>query len=400
MAAVTLSEVARAAGVSPATASRVLNGSSRTPGADIADRVRAAADALGYIANAQAQALARSSSGLLGLIVHDIADPYFSSIARGVQSAARELGKTLLLICTEGTPAEERLAVEAFTSRRTDAIVLAGSRSARPEDADDNAALLRESERYLANGGRLVLVGHDLIDNRPGRGALRAAGPGGEAGPWDAAGPGGATGPGDATGPATSQEQHGEATIATAAGASPHLVVDIPNESLAFDLARALSRQGHTRFAVVAGPEGLMTSDLRLAGFQRGLAEGGLGPAEVTRAGFNREGGFKAGLSLESAVRGAAAEGSALCIFAVNDRMAMGVVAALRQQGLEAPADYSVAGFDDINTLEDFFPGLTTVRLPLEDIGRTAAEAALTTGGHGPTAGSVILRESTGRKPA
>lgn len=61
MAVSTLSEVARLAGVSLATASRVLNGSSRKPAEDIADRVRQAADKLGYVPNAQAQALAKSS---------------------------------------------------------------------------------------------------------------------------------------------------------------------------------------------------------------------------------------------------------------------------------------------------------------------------------------------------
>ena len=66
VAASTLTEVARLAGVSPATASRVLNGSARTPGPDIAERVRKAAESLGYIPNAQAQGLAKSSSGSSG----------------------------------------------------------------------------------------------------------------------------------------------------------------------------------------------------------------------------------------------------------------------------------------------------------------------------------------------
>ena len=78
--------------------------------------------------------------------------------------------------------------------------------------------------------------------------------------------------------------------------------------------------------------------------------------------------------------------------------LAMGVVAALRQCGLNAPADYAVAGFDDINTLEDFIPGLTTVRLPLEEIGRSAAEAALTGADPAPAAGTIVLRESTGER--
>src|SRR3954467_9178691 len=111
VAATTLAEVAHSAGVSPATASRVLNGSARTPAPDIAERVRKAAESLGYIPNAQAQGLAKSSSGLIGLIVHDIADPYFAAIARGVQAAARDERKMVLLATTEGSPADERAAV-------------------------------------------------------------------------------------------------------------------------------------------------------------------------------------------------------------------------------------------------------------------------------------------------
>ena len=95
-----LQEVAAEAGVSLATASRVLNGSDRHPRPDIVARVRAAADALGYVPHAQAQALARSTTDLVGLVVHDIADPYFSTIAGGVQDVAQPLGKQTLLAST------------------------------------------------------------------------------------------------------------------------------------------------------------------------------------------------------------------------------------------------------------------------------------------------------------
>ncbi len=129
--AVKLSEVARQAGVSLATASRVLNGSARTPAADISDRVKAATEELGYVANAQAQALARSTTGLVGLVVHDIADPYFSAIAHGVQETALHYRHQVLLAGTDiaggAEPAEsaELAAVNAFISYRTDAIILA-----------------------------------------------------------------------------------------------------------------------------------------------------------------------------------------------------------------------------------------------------------------------------------
>ena len=168
MAASTLTEVARLAGVSPATASRVLNGSARKPGPGVSERVRQAAETLGYIPNAQAQALAKSSSGLVGLIVHDIADPYFSAIARGVQEVAREQHKMVLLATTGGTPADEKDAVAAFAARRADAIVIAGSRSRRPEDEKGNAELAAELDRYCRNGGHVGVVGQAIV----GAGAL------------------------------------------------------------------------------------------------------------------------------------------------------------------------------------------------------------------------------------
>src|SRR5918999_4643237 len=80
---VTLLDVANEAGVSLATASRAINGSTRKVREDLRERVLAAARKLDYSANAQAQAMARGQTSVIGLLVHDIADPYFSSIASG-----------------------------------------------------------------------------------------------------------------------------------------------------------------------------------------------------------------------------------------------------------------------------------------------------------------------------
>lgn len=368
MAASTLTEVARLAGVSPATASRVLNGSARKPGQDIAERVRQAAASLGYIPNAQAQGLAKSSSGLIGLIVHDIADPYFAAIARGVQEAAREQRKMVLLATTEGAPADEREAVAAFAARRADSIVIAGSRSSRPEDQEGNAELAAELDRYCRNGGHVGVVGHPVVG-------------------------------------------------ATATGG--YHVVPVPNEELAASLAQELAATHDGDFVIIGGPEGLFTSDDRVRGFQRGLSKAGRPPAEVLRSAFNRSGGYEAGLALAARIKAARtkAEGtkgarsddgdgpgasSRTCIFAANDVMAIGAAAALRSEGLRIPRDATIAGFDDIETLRDFRPALSTVHLPLEEIGRRAtrsANAGSETGdaeaAPGPVTGQVTLRRST-----
>jgi LacI family transcriptional regulator len=65
------------------------------------------------------------------------------------------------------------------------------------------------------------------------------------------------------------------------------------------------------------------------------------------------------------------------CVFAVTDVMAMGALARLRAGGLQVPADIALAGFDDIGTLRDVYPPLTTVRLPLKRMGEMAASLVL-----------------------
>jgi LacI family transcriptional regulator len=82
--------------------------------------------------------------------------------------------------------------------------------------------------------------------------------------------------------------------------------------------------------------------------------------------------------------------------------MALGAIAAFRAHGVRVPEDVGVAGFDDITTLRDVTPSLTTVRLPLLDMGRLVCEMALNQrAGDTPRVvrvrGEVVLRESTAR---
>ena len=94
----TLAEVARHAGVSKATASRVLSDSATPVEPDTAAKVRQAARELGYVTNPHARALARSTSPSIGLLIHEISNPYFSEIASGVLAAA-ERHDRMVMIC-------------------------------------------------------------------------------------------------------------------------------------------------------------------------------------------------------------------------------------------------------------------------------------------------------------
>lgn len=333
-----LQDVAARAGVSLATASRVLNGSSRTPAPALVERVRAAAAELGYVVNAQAQALAKARTGLLGLVVQDISDPYFSSIAAGAQAQARPHGLQLLLASTDRDPAAEREAVDAFAAHRADAIVVVGTRWT----GDDDAALAEALGRYAAAGGRAVVVGQPL----------------------------------------------GEAAV-----------VRPPNAPGSRALAEALLGQGHRRFVVVTGPDRVVTARERADAFTA-AAEAGGGHVEpaVVAGQFSRDGGYGAAAEVTRLTRDGAGRP---CVFAVTDVMAIGLIAGLRDAGLAVPRDVLVAGFDDIPTLRDHVPALTTVRVPLEEIGRRAVLVAL---GEADEAGEgdpalatqVLLRESTG----
>ncbi|MFE7406974.1 LacI family DNA-binding transcriptional regulator [Isoptericola sp. NPDC057559] len=332
-----LQDVADRAGVSLATASRVLNGSARQPGAELVARVQAAASELGYVVNAQAQALARARSGLLGLVVQDISDPYFSSIAAGAQNAARDRGRLVLLASTGRDPEAEREAVAAFAAHRVDAVVVAGTRWTPDEDA----ALAAELDAFVAAGGRSVIVGQPVGDGS---------------------------------------------------------VVRPPNAAGARALAEALLAQGQRRFVVLGGPARVVTSRERTDAFTAAARAGGGTVAEVLTAEFSRDGGYAAGDDVAELVRDEPAGGEPLCVFAVTDVMAIGLIARLRELGVEVPRDVRVAGFDDVPTLRDHVPALSTVRIPLEDMGSLAVRAAVddAVGGAVTDVGfEVRLRDST-----
>jgi len=114
---------------------------------------------------------------------------------------------------------------------------------------------------------------------------------------------------------------------------------------------------------------------------------------DVMHCEFTRDGGYAAMAKLIDAGR------RVECVFAVNDVMAVGAIACLRDRGLRVPADVAVAGFDDIPTLRDITPALTTVRLPLSDIGAAVAAMVLAPRADTPKlesiAATVVVRAST-----
>jgi LacI family transcriptional regulator len=130
---------------------------------------------------------------------------------------------------------------------------------------------------------------------------------------------------------------------------------------------------GHTRIAHVAGPTGLWCSRSRLDGYRAGLAAAGIEvlPELVKDGSFDYRSGFDAGAELMRL------EEPPTAVFAASDHMAMGVYEAVRKAGRRVPDDVSVVGFDDLPEAQWASPPLTTVRQPLTQMGRMAAQIAL-----------------------
>ncbi|MFP3464597.1 LacI family DNA-binding transcriptional regulator [Leifsonia sp. SIMBA_070] len=322
----TLSEVAEHAGVSLATASRALNGSTRTVNPELRERVLASAVALGYSANLQAQAVARGTSNVVALVVGDIADPYFAAIASGVVRVADERGLVVTISATgpyvgDASVEREKSALTALRGQRPRAVVLASSRVVGAPTSE------LPSRRVAVIGG----------------------------------------------------------------GASEFATIDVDNRGGAAALATELRALGYRDFAILAGPEELVTVRDRVEGFRSVVPS-----SSVIHAEFSREGAERATADLLAS--GERPE----CIFAVSDVMALGVMAALRKAGIAPGTEIAVAGFDDIPLVADVTPALTSVALPLADIGARALDLALS--GHTDASAStaaaaqVRLRASTPRR--
>ncbi len=310
---VRLADVADHAGVSLSTASRVLSYDSPPGRPDVRRRVLASADALGYVPNPHARALATANSATVGLVVHDLRDSYFALVAGGVIRVANEHGLFVTIHCTFRDPVQELRYVGMLRAQRARAVILAGSGF---EDRAHIKVMSAALSAYTESGGAVVLISRHRF-------------------------------PGDA--------------------------VLVDNRQGAAEMARHLADLGHQRFGVVAGPARLTTVRDRLTGFRQGLASRQLELPDslVVRDDFSRDGGYRA------ASRLLASAPEITCLFAVNDVMAVGALAAAREAGIAVPGQLSLAGFGDVPIAQDVTPALTTVRLPLEQIGAEAMQLAL-----------------------
>lgn len=321
-----ITEVARLAGVSTATASRVVSSADYPVSAATRARVLDAARTLDYVPNALARGLLKSQIPVVAVIVHDITDPYFAEVVRGVEDAASPAGYLVITCSSERDAERESSYVRLLRSMRAAGVIFAASGLDDPERND-------ELHKHLA--------------------AMRVDG-------------------------------------AAVVHLSPHALGDadvgVDNEAGMASMVGALVELGHRQIAFLAGPSSLFVARARLAGYRRGLREAGIAFDQrlVLHTGFDAAAGA---LGVDTLLDGTVPFTAISC---ANDPLAMGVLARLAELGIDVPGHVSVAGFDDVPVAAITSPSLSTVRLPLREMGRLGfVEAARVLGGE--TMASTVL---------
>jgi DNA-binding LacI/PurR family transcriptional regulator len=294
-----LADVAKQAGVSEATVSRVLNG---RPG--ISESTRAAVlTALDVIGYERPTHLRVRRARMIGLIVPELQNPIFPALAEVVAGALAQRGFNAVL-CTRTGSMSEAEYVEMLLERQVSGMIFAGGQYAEADAPHEHY------ERLLQLRLPVVLVN----------------------------------------------------------AAAEHL--DFPrvstDDAVAMEQAYShLAYLGHERIGLILGPRDHVPSARKLAAFE--LAAGDATPSElVERTRFSLEGGHAAAARLIG--RGVTG------IICASDPLALGAIRAARRQGLSVPSDLSVIGYDDSAFMSCTDPPLTTVRQPIEAIGRAAVE--------------------------
>jgi len=334
---VTIRDIARAAGVSVATVSRVINGRPDVS-PQTRDAVLRVARQHNFTTNRSARALSVGRTGLVGFTLPWVDQNYFTGILSGAAEALYEQEQRIVLCPTHHEHDREVTLLERLMNGTTDgAIVLL------PEESNDELRRLQE-------------VGYPFVVADPRQ-------------------------PLDEGIPAVSASH-----LAGARAATDHLL-----------------RLGHRRIGLITGFPGWTATEERREGYKAALAAAAVPflPELVVEGEFDAETGYTAARRLLELPDPPTA------IFASNDNMAAGALRAAAERGLSVPGQLSVVGFDDTELARILSPQLTTVRQPMEELGRTAVsllnrliEGQRIEALRVELSTKLIVRESTGPAPA
>ncbi|WP_163507337.1 substrate-binding domain-containing protein [Fodinicola acaciae] len=310
-------DVAAAAGVSVAAVSLALSGNPRIP-TETRDRIAAVAREMGYRPHAGARALRTELTGSLGLVISDVANPFFAELAGEIQRAAAAEGfSTVLCNSDEDARVQDEYLQTLLAGSRVDGVILVPA-----------AAMTAGLEAAGKSKARLVFL--DRPVEVSGRGAA-------------------------------ARHLAGCPVVRSAAADALAQVADL------------LTGLGHRRIGIIAPPMATAVGVERTELMITSLTARGVAATDITVA----EGDFRqdSGERAVSQLLGAAARPTA--IFGADGLMTIGAIKGLRAAGLRIPADVSVVGFDDAPWFDLFDPPLTAVAQPIAGLATAAVRAMI-----------------------
>ncbi len=307
---VSIVDVAKQAGVSVTTVSRIINNVNYPVASITREKVLKTIDELQYTPNKAAQGLKRKFSDIIGLIVRDISDSYFGEIANGVTNRASELGY-LSFVCNTGRNPEDELRYhEHLWQHRVKGIILAGGGL---DQLDYKQKLVNQLVRHEKYGLKIVSLAPQGIE-------------------------------------------------------IPYVMIN--DFEAGKKVTEYLIERNHTKIGFIGGPQKVFTSIERLKGFKAALDNAGIkyNKKYINSSDFSQKGGYEACNSLISKVK----DLTAICC--ANDNIAIGAMSAIRENGFSIPKDISVISIGDIKDARYTNPPLTTLTIPHYEMGQMAVD--------------------------
>lgn len=307
---ITARDIAREAGVSVATVSRILNQSGPVK-ESTRRRVQEVIDKYGFRPNALARSLYNKKSKTIGFMIPDITNMFFAQLCLEVEKAALDHGYSVFLCNSINNNQLESRYLEILREKQVDGIILAGGRI---NQTKTNPAYVREMESLLS-GIPLVMINGDMQGLKCYK--IR------------------------------SDEYHAVDTM-----------VDY------------LLSLGHTRIGLLGGYTGITSFDLKREALEK-AREGlqfTLKPEWIIETPYTIDGGI---VGMEQMLQ---LEDRPTALIAINDLVAIGAIKSCRMHDVQVPEDLSVIGFDDIELARSAIPALTTMAHPYQEMGRLAVK--------------------------
>lgn len=310
--------------MSVATVSRVFNGGGPVREATRL-RIREVAAALRYVPHAGARSLITSKTSTLGVLLPDLYGEFFSEVIRGIDGAARKAGYHLIVSRLEPHAPASSAPPNGNGSHEasTDKTVVEGAMRAMRGRVDGVIVMSPDIDAQVLFANLPETVPAVLLNC-----ALRGAA-------FDC--------------------------------------VNIDNTGGARAIVRHLISHGHKRIAIIAGAPRNVDGNERHLGYQAALGDAAIdrNAKWEARGNFSEDSGFEAARALLKL------RSRPTAIFAANDSMAIGALSALREAGVSVPEEIAVAGFDDIPIARHINPPLTSVHVPIAELGERATAKLL-----------------------